>query len=141
MKAVCYILAMRKLLLVAALGLGTTQAANIMEVAQSAQPLHGALEQVADLRGSFMAAYVPEYGLTFTGNFTPYSIEPVDPSEVIEAAQGIVAGLAPTVTGLEASDWVSVSATVVQGAPVFVTIRIKPNQPESLEVWVDGVKH
>lgn len=52
----------------------------------------------------------------------------------------IVEGLAPEIEGLEEGDWVSLSVTVFSSQIVYLTVCMRHDQPNSLEVWVDGVK-
>jgi hypothetical protein len=121
--------------------LGFAQAANPETVVNSAQPLLGALESLPDVSSSFAANYVPGYGFQANGlvSIPSLSAEPIDPQAVIGPASNILSGLASSIEGLEAGDWVSISFSY-SGFPddTYGTVRIKPGQPESLEVWLDG---
>jgi hypothetical protein len=130
---------MKKVVLFALLS-STVIAASPSVPIDSAQPLLGALESISEFQGDFTSNYIPGYGVQLMGNFSSYSYEAEDITPGVEAVTNIVSGLAGTIQGLEEGDWVSVSARFVQSPASYVTIRVKPDQPESLEVWVDGVK-
>lgn len=133
---------MRKFVLLLAL-FGFAQAADPKTVIDSSMPMIGALEALPSLQASFRPNYVPGYGLQangYIGNITLIT-DPIPIEDVVEPISSIVSGLSGSLQGLEESDWVSVSfelSNVPENA--YVTVRIKPGQPETLEVWVDGAK-
>lgn len=132
---------MKKLLLVALLS-SYAFAADIAQITETGKPLSGAIEELSsDFSSAFAGGYIPGYGLSFVGTFAPYNmLSESETAPLIEATQGVLAGLAPTVKGLNPGEWVSITATVAQSPATYITIRVKPDQPDSLEVWVDGVK-
>lgn len=130
---------MKKLLLTAVLCLGAGQAQSPAVAVDSAAPLLGALESITEHDGSFATNYIPGYGLVIVGYLSPYS-STTSTEATAQVASGIMTGLLPTIKGIQEGEWVSVSARVTTDESRYVTIRAKPNQPESLEVWVDGVK-
>ena len=107
-------------------------AADPQLVLESARPLSGALSSQTS---GLISQYIPGYGLQI--NTHPYSSTE---EEFLGTAIDILNGLASTVEGLDEGDWVSVGATISGrvGGQTLLVIRIKPGQPETLEVWLNG---
>lgn len=131
---------MKKLFLSAVLCFGVVQAANPAPAVDSSASIIGALEALPTYSSSFVSNYVPDYGVVIVGFFSPF--EPAPGREAVkEATQtiaGVLTGLAPTVQGVQEGDWLSVSASVTSENLNYVTVRLKPGQPETLETWIDG---
>jgi hypothetical protein len=123
---------MKKLALVFLLALGSAFAADIPRVLDSAKPIIGAV-------GDGSPYYIPGYGLSITKTDLGRNF---DLELTIRQLSQIVSSLASLVEGLEPDDYVSVSLTVFgfDMETVYLTVRVKPGQADSLEVWVNGAK-
>ena len=124
---------MKKLLLVAFLLTPFANATNFEAVDQSGNVLDGALRGALNPAFSY-TEYIAEYGLHFTS--AAYSSNAGESQKAIQTVTELLPALASTVKDLGPDEWVSAS----YAADTHVIVRIKPNQPDTLEVWVDGVK-
>ena len=111
-------------------------AADPNAAVESALPLEGAIEAGAL---AVVSQYIPEYGLQV--NAFTYEGEAEDELKR-ETLISLVTGLASTIKGLDPNDWVSVGLTrnSFTDKRTLLLVRVKPSQPESLEVFVNGEK-
>ena len=118
------------------------RAADPGVVLQSSEPLIGALESLPETRAYLLASHLPGYGLQINGvyssGFSPF--EPETQEQIISSVTDILNGLSSTVRGLDEGDWVSVAVDLSTRPTTRVVVRLKPGQPDTLEVWLDGVK-
>lgn len=128
---------MKILLVCAALVLGTVGfSAEPKTVIESASPLEGAVQAGAV---SVVSQYLPGYGLQVNAYALEGSVEDELNRETLVS---LVTGLATTIRGLDQGDWVSVGLTrsTFLDERTLLLVRVKPDQPETLEVWVNGEK-
>ncbi len=85
--------------------------------------------------------HLPGYGAHISGSFLPEegSGTGADVERLASTIAGVVDDRALAVKGLDAGDWVSVSAEVYTAPFTYVVVRVKPDRPATLEVWIDGV--
>lgn len=111
-------------------------AADPNAVIESALPLEGALEAGAM---AVVSQYLPEYGL----QVNTFTLDDGSDAELSrQTVIDLVNGLASTIRGLDSGDWVSVGLTRsnFMDERTLLLVRVKPGQPETLEVWVNGEK-
>lgn len=84
--------------------------------------------------------YVPEYGLQINGSIFLRQKTPVQLAILASSISLILRTSSTIVEGLGEDDWVSLSTLVFSTDIIYLSVRVKPNQPDSLEIWVDGVK-
>lgn len=109
-------------------------AAEPNAVIESALPLEGAIQAGAM---SVVSQYLPDYGLQVNA----FTLEGATEDEFNrETLVSLVVGLAATIRGLDSDDWVSVGFTRSDFLDnrTLLLVRVKQNQPETLEVWVNG---
>ena len=100
----------------------------------SAQTLEGALEGNFD---SIVTQYVPGYGLQINARW----LGGFNEEDYLTTVSGVLTGLSPLVRGLTAGDVVSVSYSLSGFGgepPIYYTVRVIPNQADSIEVFVNG---
>lgn len=118
--------------------IGTAAAFDYAAVQGSKGALTGSIDGTLDDRAVRTAHYLPGYGLHIgarhgTEDYTSEQAE----AKLVE----VLTSLAPTVRGLAAGDYISIS---YQGRSGFLAdeyvlvVRMKADDPESLEVWLDG---
>ncbi len=118
--------------------LGVTFAADPSLATKSARPLLNALESQGNkyVIPQINAAYLPDYGLQVLVTY----VSPFDEidSEVLKGLlKQLLSAAALSIEGLNRGDWVSVALNAQPPASYFV-VRLRPDEPDSLEVWVDG---
>lgn len=123
---------MKKLMVLVLSVAGFAFAADIPTVIETARPLVGAVDAP-------MAYYLPGFGVSITKSELErdFDVE----AAVAELTQ-IVSSLAPLVQGLEPGDYVDVTLMAFGSGfeTVYLSVRVKPDQTDSLEVWVNGEK-
>lgn len=132
---------MKKLLALVFLLSPLTFAASPRQIVESARPLIAAVGALPGIQNvSSFSAYLPGYGLQINGwAAVPELGDSYE--EALMSLQDILVGLSQSVQGLNEDDWVSVALDIIGTLePREVLVRIKPGQPETLEIWIDGVK-
>jgi hypothetical protein len=114
-------------------------AADPEAIINSAQPLVGALESLPGMDSVIVVAnYLPGYGLQLSS--TGHQSEVTGVLDIAWSIRDILEGLAGTVQGLEPGDWVSAGLTYDPVVPVNIVVRVKPDQPQTSEIWMEGNK-
>ena len=117
---------------------GITFAGDPILVTKSARPLLDALRSHGDeyVIPQINAAYIPDYGLQVLVTFVrPF--DEIDPEILKVLLKSLLESAASSIEGLGQDDWVSIALNAQPPAEYFV-VRLRPNNPESLEVWVNG---
>ena len=98
----------------------------------------GAIEE--SLTGAeAVAQFIPGYGVHVSvseANLMPY---PADPEEVSEVILRLLPRMSDTINGLDEGSFISVGYTFRRGEVRELIARVRVGQPDTLEVWVDGV--
>ena len=115
-----------------------TFAADPSKVTKSARPLLEALESQGGeyIIPQINAAYIPDYGLQVLVTY----VRPFDEidTEVLKGLlKQLISGAASSIEGLNSNDWVSIALNA-QPPASYLVVRLRPDNPSSLEVWVDG---
>lgn len=106
---------------------------DLRAIEESRTTLVAALNGVVE-DGTGAAQYIPNYGLHIA---IREFLEPSPKKDVLTLLPNLVAALADTIKGLNQGDWVSVAYK--NDEPKYeVLVRVKPRQPDTLEVWIDG---
>jgi hypothetical protein len=113
-----------------------TLAQDTQAILESSKALEGALR--SSLEGLEMyTSYIPGYGLHISMRSYSQNELPVNAQQIAS----LLAAMPETVSGLTENDWLSVylepDRYVGDG---YILVRTKPNQPETLEVFLNGVK-
>ena len=128
---------MKKLLVVFALFASLACAQSV--VRESAEPLEGALSTMDG--AIYLRAYLPGYGLQLSGRQSSFGNLPTV-SEVTDFLATQTTALAPTIRGLAEGEWVSVTLALstedARGRVQEITVRVKHDDPTTLEIWIDG---
>lgn len=115
-------------------------AADPSLVTKSARPLLDALESQNHnyIIPHLNAAYIPDYGLQVLVTY----VRPFDEidGEILQGLiKNLVSGAAANIEGLNGGDWVSIAVNA-QPPAEYLVVRLRPDNPDSLEVWVNGKK-
>jgi hypothetical protein len=126
---------MRRLLVVIVTALASTALAADVKLLQSSQgvlvgAVNGALD---DPLGT--TQHIPGYGFNMAGR--PMFGDKFTADKAVEGLVTVLTALGGTLQGLDPGDWISVGFKT-DDYPVLV--RMKPGDPKTLEVFVDGVK-
>ncbi len=124
---------MRKLVVLLFAVCSVAFAADFDAAEESGSVLNGALRGALNPAFSY-AEYIAGYGIHFASGSLSFAEGTGE--EAIGKITNLLPALASTAQGLNEGEWVSAS----YDADVHVLVRVKPNQPDSLEVWVDGVR-
>jgi hypothetical protein len=87
-----------------------------------------------------MLSIFPAMAYNINGVASPDIPEEDQVEPMIESISSVLQGLAGTIQGLDEGDWVSIGASIFSGPHIDVVVRMKPGQPDSLEVFVNGQK-
>lgn len=129
-------------LVLGSVGFGTTPEAELpLSIVNSAAPLEGAIDAVAD---SVITTYIPGYGLQISTELFNTQDDVLPMSHLLQLAD-LIKGLSGTVQGLKPNDFVSATMllTFYQGDNLVgsnLLVRMKPGQPATLEGWWDDIK-
>ena len=120
--------------------LGVAFAVNPSVVTKSARPLLDALESQGEeyIIPYANAAYIPDYGLQVLVTYVrPF--DEIDLETLQRILEQLLSGAASNIEGLNKGDWVSIALNA-QPPASYLVVRLRPDTPSSLEVWVDGQK-
>jgi hypothetical protein len=125
------------IMLVGALALASSLAfaADLVALKASTPAMEGAITGVfgGGITVTTLAHHLPGYGLQISVN----TYADKKSSELLEPLKAILFGLAVTVKGLDANDWISVS---YQSRTELLVMRFKPGNTASLETYLNGKK-
>jgi hypothetical protein len=114
-------------------------AADPEVIINSAEPMIGALEGLPDMDSVIVVPnYLPGYGLQLSS--AGYQSEVTGSLDMAFAIRDILEGLSGTVQGLDPSDWVSAGLSYDPVVPINILVRLKPGQPDTTEIWIQGEK-
>lgn len=125
--------------LLVAVAISLAAAADLDAIEQSVRPLRGAVEGIGS--GASSMLHLPGYGVHIsTSSYA--SADDIDRDELIEQLTAVVVSLGGMVEGLDEGDVVSVSyyAFGVMTPSNMIVVRMRPGEPDTLEVFVDSVR-
>jgi hypothetical protein len=101
---------------------------------ESAQMLKAGVESVSD---RVTVGHVPGQGLFVVAEW----LGDMDFAKTQRRLRALVMGMAPTLEGLDDGEWVTLAwlGTEYSKSPRQLVIKMRPSDPNSLEVFVDGV--
>jgi hypothetical protein len=109
--------------------------ASHVDLFESASMLKAAVESVSDRA---TVGHIPGYGLVITAEW----MGNMDAAKTRRRLQALLVGVAPTVEGLAPDERIAVSwfGTAFGEKSHHLVFSIRPDDPGSLEVFVDGKK-
>jgi hypothetical protein len=110
---------------------------DLEAIEDSEGTLGGALEGAFSALG-VSTVFLPDYGINYSINDMR---QEGTPQESATQIADLLKALSSTVSGLDEGNWISVTYNYFDfDVSYSLVVRMKPNQPETLEVFVDGVK-